>query len=94
MKVNDEVEREKQKFLYPLSKYYGKLTPQRLIFDANLQEFSQRVSFICALESNGKMTGEEAYQEIKKLWKQLKIAKHTLLDESNLSDDNSPENSI
>ena len=76
----DETEDVKRQFLYPRGKYNGVFSPQRLIFDANLQEFSQRVSFICALESNGKMSGEEAYQEIKKLWRQLKIAKRNLLD--------------
>jgi predicted transcriptional regulator YdeE len=49
-----------------------------LVFDANLQEFANRVTIICGLEANGKMTSEESYQEIKSLWKQLKRSKKEL----------------
>lgn len=50
-----------------------------LVFDANLQEFSQRVALICALETNGKLTPVEAYEHIKNLWTALDISKRTLL---------------
>jgi hypothetical protein len=45
---------------------------------ANLQEFSHRVSLLCGLETNGKLSPEETYQEIKSLWKQLKQSKKAL----------------
>ncbi len=41
-------------FLMPRSKYHGEFTPQNLAFNANLQEFAQRVALICALETGGK----------------------------------------
>lgn len=41
-------------------------------------EFSQRVGFICALESNGKLSPIDAYQLIKQLFKQLKKSKRGL----------------
>jgi hypothetical protein len=43
-----------------------------------LQEFAQRVSYISALETAGKLSPEEAYIKIKDLWKQLKQSKKTL----------------
>ncbi|KST63173.1 DUF7219 family protein [Mastigocoleus testarum] len=65
-------------FLYPHSSYHGKVKPENLVFNANLQEFAQKVGYICNLESNGKISGEEAFKEIKILWKQLKESKKLL----------------
>ncbi|MBD2038130.1 hypothetical protein H6F86_28045 [Phormidium sp. FACHB-592] len=65
-------------FLYPKARYRGVVKPENLVFNANLQEFSQRVSYISCLESGGKLTPEESYQEIKSLWKQLKQSKRQL----------------
>ena len=69
---------DKDRFLYPRSRYYGKVKPENLVFNANLQEFTQRVSFTCNLETNGKISPEEAYKQIKTLWKQLKQSKKQL----------------
>lgn len=69
---------DKYEFLYPRSRYYGEVKPENLVFNANLQEFAQRVSFICALETGGKLSPEESYKQIKALWKQLKHAKKQL----------------
>ncbi|WP_315787902.1 DUF7219 family protein [Fischerella sp. JS2] len=65
-------------FLYPRSPYHGQFKPEYLIFDANLQEFSQRVNYICNLQTNGKLSPQEAYKQIKILWKQLKRTKKEL----------------
>ena len=65
-------------FLYPQNSYRGKVKPENLVFDANLQEFAQKVGYICSLENNGKISGEEAFKEIKNLWKQLKESKKQL----------------
>ena len=69
---------DKQRFLYPRSRYYGQVKPENLIFNANLQEFSQQVNYICNLQTNGKLYPEEAYKQIKDLWKQLKYTKKQL----------------
>ena len=69
---------DKNNFLYPRSRYYGQVKPENLVFNANLQEFSQRVNYICNLETNGKLTPEESYSQIKALWKQLKLTKQQL----------------
>lgn len=69
---------EKQAFLFPRSRYYRQVLPQNLVFNANLQEFAQRVSFIANLETGGKLSLEESYQQIKVLWKQLKNSKKQL----------------
>jgi isopropylmalate/homocitrate/citramalate synthase len=68
----------KDDFLNPRSCYRGQVKPENLVFNANLQEFANRVTIICGLETNGKMTPEESYQEIKALWKQLKRSKKEL----------------
>jgi hypothetical protein len=63
---------DKEIFIYARSTYRGEFTPEKLVFNANLQEFAQRIGIICGLETGGKITSEEAYREIKKLWKALK----------------------
>jgi hypothetical protein len=69
---------ERNRFLSPRSRYYGQVKPENLVFNANLQEFAQRISFICNLETNGKISSEEAFNQIKALWKQLKRSKKQL----------------
>ena len=69
---------DKDEFLYPRSSYHGTFKPENLVFNANLQEFSVKVSYICALETGGKISPEESYKQIKALWKQLKRTKKQL----------------
>lgn len=68
----------KDNFLYPRGRYYGQVKPENLVFNANLQEFAQKVSYVCNLETGGKMPPEEAYEQIKLLWKELKRSKKEL----------------
>ncbi|KAB8330431.1 DUF7219 family protein [Brasilonema bromeliae] len=69
---------DKDDFLYPRGRYYGQVKPENLVFNANLQEFAQRVSYICNLETAGKVPPEQAYDQIKELWKNLKNSKKQL----------------
>lgn len=78
---NDSDKGDKEKFINPKSKFYGEFTPKNLIFNDNLQEFANKVSIICSLETNGKVSSQEAYRRIKKLWKELKNSKKQLLDD-------------
>ncbi|MEL6159112.1 MAG: hypothetical protein AAFQ40_08705 [Cyanobacteria bacterium J06623_5] len=64
----------------PRAPYHGNFTPQNLTFNANLQEFANRVSLICGLETGGKITSQEAYENIKEIWKDLKKSKKNLLN--------------
>ncbi|MBV6621967.1 MAG: hypothetical protein KI793_03270 [Rivularia sp. (in: Bacteria)] len=68
----------KENFLYPISSYYGQFKPENLVFNANLQEFAQKVGYIVNLQTSGKITSEEAYKQIKALWKKLKSSKKEL----------------
>ena len=78
----------KDNFLYPRGRYYGQVKPENLVFNANLQEFAQRISYICNLETNGKLSPEDAYDQIKALWKQLKRTKKQLqIGENPFQDD-------
>ncbi|MGC9504315.1 DUF7219 family protein [Baaleninema sp.] len=66
---------DRHQFLYPHAPYHGTVAPEHpevLLFDANLQEFAQRVGYISSLETGGKLSPEEAYTELKALWKKLK----------------------
>lgn len=68
----------KEDFLYPHYPYQGEAKPGNIVFNANLQEFAQRVNYICNLETGGKISTEEAYEEIKALWQQLKSSHQSL----------------
>ena len=72
-------ENYKTKFLYPKSSYRGEFSPENLVFDANLQEFSQKVAYTCNLETSGKLSPEDAYLKIKQLWHELKQSKNNLI---------------
>lgn len=69
---------DKENFLYPRSSYYGQFKPEDLVFNANLQEFAQKVGYIVSLQTGGKRTSGEAYTQIKQLWKKLKQSKKEL----------------
>lgn len=55
-------------------------SPERLMFHQNLETFAERVGLIVGLQGNGKMTQEEAYAQIKQIWKTLKQSKDRLID--------------
>ena len=81
--MGDRSNKDKNNFLYPKGNYRGEVTPNNpnnLVFNANLQEFAHKVAYICGLETNGKISSEQAYNRIKELWHQLKSSKKQLLD--------------
>jgi hypothetical protein len=80
---------EKDNFLFPTGRYYGEFTPEKLLFDANLQEFSHRVTIICALENGGKIPPLDAYNQIKALWQKLSNSRDNLL-----ADDENPDKEL
>ncbi|GAC1480562.1 MAG: hypothetical protein NVS2B14_20680 [Chamaesiphon sp.] len=69
---------DRSEFLYPRSRYHGQVKPENLVFNANLQEFAQRVGYICNLETSGKLPPEECYHQIKALFQQLERSKKEL----------------
>lgn len=69
---------DRSSFLHPRSRYYGQVKPENLVFNANLQEFAQRVNYISCLNTGGKIPPDVAYKQIKRLWKQLKRSKKQL----------------
>lgn len=69
---------DRSDFFYPRSRYRGPVNPENLVFNSNLQEFSQRVSFICGLQTNGKLSPEESFRQIELLWEQLQRSKEEL----------------
>ncbi len=78
--MNQTSDDGKNNFLLPRSRYRGEFSPQNLAFNANLQEFAGKIGYICALETNGKISTEEAYDRIKELWGKLEASKNGLLD--------------
>ena len=65
-------------FLYAQPSFKASSHPKRIMFDASLQEFAQRVSYIAGLESGGKMSAEESYQAIQSLWQELATSRDQL----------------
>ena len=66
------------------SSYRGEdWSPKRLVFHQNLESFADRVGLIVGLQSNGKLTQEQAYSLIRKVWKELKLSKDVLLKHEN-----------
>lgn len=55
-------------------------SPQRLVFHHNLESFAEQVGLIVGLQSNGKLSQEQAYAQIRQLWKGLKQSKDSLID--------------
>lgn len=76
--MEDKDRADKENLLYPRSRYHGEFKPENLVFNANLQEFAQKVGYIVNLQTSGKTTSDEAYKQIKALWKQLKQSKKEL----------------
>ena len=54
-------------------------SPERLMFHQNLETFAERVGLIVGLQSNGKLSQEQAYAEIRRIWKDLKDSRDQLL---------------
>lgn len=65
-------------FIYRQNRYHGRFTPFALVFNANLQEFVQRVGHISNLQTNGKQSPQEAYEQIEAIWKQLESSYYAL----------------
>lgn len=76
--VNNNDNKDLEDFLYPRNRYHGDFTPENLAFNANLQEFAQKIGYICNLETAGKINSQEAYNQVKDLWKILKSSKKSL----------------
>lgn len=75
---------DKDEFLHPRYPYRGEVKPENIVFNANLQEFAQEVTYICNLETAGKIKPEQAYRKIKELWKKLQLSKEELQIGENL----------
>lgn len=58
--------------------YLGEVKPENLVFNANLQEFSECVTQICYQANQEQLSSEQAFAEIKELWHQLKQSYHRL----------------
>jgi hypothetical protein len=68
----------KEQFLCPRSKYYGQVKPENLVFNANLQELALKIGYIANLETNGKISSEQAYLRLNALWCQFEFASRQL----------------
>jgi len=66
-----------------INKMYEDLTA----FERALARFGDKVSLIAGLEVSNKMTPEDAYQEIKKLYKELKKLRKTERESWNESEE-------
>jgi len=69
---------DKDEFLHPRNRYWGDFTPEYLAFNANLQEFAQEIGYIVSLQTNGKISTEEACRRIKAIWQELELSREQL----------------
>lgn len=69
--MTDEEPVSKDELLSPRARFQGEFSPQNLAFDANLQEFAQRVAYVCSLETAGKLSPNEAHARIRALYEAL-----------------------
>jgi len=74
---------ELNNFVNPRHRYRGPDKPENFLFNATLQEFAQNVSYVAALQTGGKITSSESYEQIKMGWKQLKKAHKQLKIQKN-----------
>ena len=64
--------------------YHGEFSPQRLAFNANLQEFAHQVNQIVSAQGQEQITTADALQRLEQLWQALKRSRTGLgLDSSN-----------
>ena len=70
--------RQSDSFLHQNSSYYGQIKPENLLFNSNLQEFTRKASYICCLQTAGKLSPADSYKQIKSLWKDLKQSRKML----------------
>ncbi|WP_414573885.1 hypothetical protein [Nostoc sp. CCY 9925] len=78
MTSSDRNQESQENFIYTRYRYCGRVKPENLAFNANLQEFSQKVAYIVNLETNGKLLPGEAFNQIEELWEELKRSKDGL----------------
>ena len=57
-------------------------SPERLAFHQNLETFADRIGLIVGLQANGKIGQEQAFEEIRQLWSQLKASSKELLSDA------------
>ena len=62
-------------FLYPRVEDHGQSSPEELVFDVTLHEFAMRVDYISNLHIGGKLSSDEAFQQISSLWHNLEQSK-------------------
>ncbi len=65
-------------FLSPRHSFHGQVNPENLVFNANLQEFADRVNYISCLATAGKLSAVEAHAQIQQLWQNLDRSKRQL----------------
>jgi len=67
-----------EQYLYPRASYHGEIKPEQLIFNANLQEFAQRVGYISGLHTGGRLSSDAAIEQISQLWHELQSSHRKL----------------
>jgi hypothetical protein len=50
------------------------------MFHQNLESFAERVGLIVGLQGNGKLSQDQAYAQIRAIWKELKDSKGNLIN--------------
>lgn len=65
---------DKQQFLHSLSPYYGRPGTDAARVNQHLQDFAQRVGYICNLHTGGRLSSQAAFEQLERLWDAVAIA--------------------
>jgi hypothetical protein len=76
--TNNIIPQPLDSFIYPPSCYSGEPISENIVFNHQLQVFSQEIAYIGGLEASGQISSKAAYKQVKELWKQVRRFKKKL----------------
>jgi hypothetical protein len=65
-------------FLYYKYPCQGQVNSETILFNASLQNFTQQVDYLCSLETEGELSSQQTYKQIKLALEELELNKKKL----------------
>jgi len=69
---------DKQQFLHSRSPYYGRPDADAVEVNQHLQDFAQQVGYVCNLHTGGRLSSQEAFEQLERLWAGMAVALNRL----------------
>ncbi|MEO1210973.1 MAG: hypothetical protein AAFX78_15725 [Cyanobacteria bacterium J06638_20] len=67
-----------QSLLYGYASYRHSDQPEHRLFNRMLQHFAQRVTYLCSLHSNGKLSADDFIGAVDAMWEEIERCKAQL----------------